>query len=76
MSTEVGVEVITKVSVRGMSCEHCVGRVRGELSTVTGVNSVDVNLETGVVTIESDDALNESEVRDAVFEAGYELVGV
>ncbi|QDZ16599.1 heavy-metal-associated domain-containing protein [Humibacter ginsenosidimutans] len=59
-----------------MSCEHCVNRVRGELLAVSGVSAVEVSLETGAVTIESGEALQLSAVRDAVVEAGYELVGV
>ncbi|WP_367889422.1 heavy-metal-associated domain-containing protein [Humibacter ginsenosidimutans] len=68
--------MITNVSVSGMSCEHCVNRVRGELLAVSGVSAVEVSLETGAVTIESGEALQLSAVRDAVVEAGYELVGV
>lgn len=68
--------MITNVSVSGMSCEHCVNRVRGELLAVSGVSAVEVSLETGAVTIVSGSALQLSAVRDAVVEAGYELVGV
>jgi len=68
--------VITNVSVSGMTCEHCVNRVRGELLSVPGVTSVDIRLETGAVIVKSDCVLSPAAVRDAVVEAGYELVGV
>ena len=68
--------MITNVSVSGMTCDHCVTRVRGELLSVPGVISVDVSLETGAVAIESDRVLPSTALRDAMVEAGYELVGV
>ena len=70
------VHVITNVSVSGMTCEHCVTRVTNELLSGPGVTAVDIHLETGAVTIDSDRALPAEAVRDAVVEAGYELVGV
>lgn len=66
--------VTTTYSVEGMTCEHCVRAVTTELVILPGVQSVDVNLESGAVTVTSDGPLDESAVREAVDEAGYELV--
>jgi copper chaperone len=44
------------------------------LVILRGVQSVDVDLETGAVTVTSNGPLDESVVREAVDEAGYELV--
>lgn len=63
--------------VSGMTCGHCVSAVTGELSALPGVENVDVDLVAGgvsTVTVVSADALDESEVRAAVDEAGYEVV--
>jgi copper chaperone CopZ len=62
--------------VKGMTCGHCAGSVTQELSALPGVEHVDVALETGKVTVKSETALTEAQVREAVDEAGYELVGV
>ncbi|MDA1362920.1 heavy metal-associated domain-containing protein [Glycomyces luteolus] len=62
--------------VKGMTCGHCVGSVTQEISALPGVEGVDVVLETGKVTVKSEAALTEDAVREAVDEAGYELVGV
>lgn len=62
--------------VKGMTCGHCAGSVTQELSALPGVEGVDVALETGKVTVKSEAALTEDAVREAVDEAGYELVGL
>jgi copper chaperone CopZ len=61
--------------VVGMTCGHCVSAVSGELIKLPGVRDVQVNLDTGTVTIASDAPLPLDEVRRAVDEAGYELAG-
>jgi copper chaperone CopZ len=62
-----------------MTCEHCVRAVSEELSALPTVRSVDVALVAGGqsrVTVDAAAALDETAVRAAVDEAGYELVGV
>ncbi|HEX4246662.1 MAG TPA: heavy metal-associated domain-containing protein [Pseudonocardia sp.] len=61
------------VTVTGMTCEHCARSVTEELSAVSGVQSVNVTLSSGSVTIFSDRELNGTEIAGAVAEAGYEL---
>jgi copper chaperone len=60
-------------TVTGMTCEHCVGAVRGELSRLPGVTEVVVDLSSGQVTVTSDGPLSTDDVRAMVDEAGYEL---
>ncbi|RRR96129.1 heavy-metal-associated domain-containing protein [Glycomyces terrestris] len=62
--------------VKGMTCGHCAGSVTQEIAALPGVEHVDVALDTGKVTVKSETALTEDQVRAAVDEAGYELVGV
>jgi copper chaperone len=57
-------------TVPGMSCEHCRAAVTEEVSAVTGVETVDVDLETKLVTVRGTD-LDDSRLRDAIEEAGY-----
>jgi copper chaperone CopZ len=45
-----------------------------ELSLLKGVSAVDVDLETGSVTVTSESDLDDSQVAAAIDEAGYELV--
>lgn len=60
--------------VRGMTCDHCVRAVTGEVSKLAGVDRVEVDLASGTVTVLSATPLDEGAVRAAVDEAGYELV--
>lgn len=59
--------------VTGMTCDHCVRAVSTEVSKVPGVSDVQVDLASGGVTVRSEAPLDESTVREAVEEAGYEL---
>ena len=57
-----------------MTCGHCVASVTEELGEIAGVDSVDVVLETGTVTITSDAPLDPADIEAAVAEAGYAVV--
>jgi copper chaperone CopZ len=63
----------TTVTVAGMTCEHCVRAVTEELTGLDGVQTVDVTLSSGIVTLTSTRALDSSEIAEAVTEAGYSL---
>ena len=60
------------LSVPGVSCEHCRTAICNEVGTVAGVESVDVDLEQKVVTVRGV-ALDDSAVRAAIDEAGYDV---
>ncbi|WP_407553003.1 heavy-metal-associated domain-containing protein [Streptomyces sp. Pv4-95] len=68
-------EVTTTYRVTGMTCGHCEGAVRSEISEIAGVSSVQAAADTGVVTVTSKAPLDDEAVRAAVDEAGYELAG-
>jgi len=61
-------------TVQGMTCAHCVASVTEEVAEVPGVQQVDVVLETGALTVISTEPLDDTTVRGAVEEAGYQLV--
>ena len=62
-------------TVLGMTCAHCVSSVSEEVGALAGVGGVEVDLETGRLTLTSDGVVDEADVRAAVEEAGYELAG-
>jgi copper ion binding protein len=62
-------------TVVGMTCGHCVNAVTEEVSAVPGVSTVDVDLESGGLTVSGDGPVDEAAVRAAVEEAGYSLAG-
>lgn len=63
-----------KYQVSGMTCNHCVHAVTTELSALPGVTGVAVDLEAGMVDVESIEPLDEDTVAAAIDEAGYTLV--
>ena len=60
-------------SVTGMTCDHCARSVASEISALTGVTDVNVDVQTGDVSVHSDAPLDPDQVREAVEEAGYSL---
>jgi copper chaperone len=65
-------EPAREYTVRGMTCEHCVLSVTEEVSELAGVSGVEVELASGRLVVRGD--VSDSAVREAVAEAGYELV--
>lgn len=63
-------ETIT-YSVPGMSCGHCQAAITTEVTAVPGVDTVDVDLDTKLVTI-SGENLDDSALVAAIDEAGYD----
>ncbi|MEU2252853.1 MULTISPECIES: copper ion binding protein [Nocardia] len=63
----------TTYTVKGMTCGHCVSSVKTEIGKIDGVTSVDVDLATGAVRVDSAAPLADADVAAAVDEAGYEV---
>jgi len=61
-------------TVPGMTCGHCEAAVRGEISKLSGVTDVTVDLGTKVVVVSGAD-LDQASIFAAVDEAGFEPVG-
>lgn len=58
--------------VTGMTCDHCKAAVEDHVGAVPGVTAVAADPATGTVRVEGDVA--DVLVRDAIVEAGYEVV--
>ena len=61
-------------TVTGMTCAHCVASVTEEVSEISGVDAVEVDLDTGALTVTSSTPIDPAAVAAAVTEAGYDLV--
>ena len=64
-----------QVTVIGMTCQHCAMSVSEEIGGIHGVSAVDVQLDSGAVTVLADREVGRNELAAAVSEAGFELVG-
>ena len=63
------------LNVEGMSCSHCENRVKNAVSSLNGVNSVNVDLTNKKVSIELDASIvTEKQIKDAIEEQGYQVV--
>ena len=58
-------------SVPGMHCGHCTRAVEQEITAVGGVQSVEADLDTKLVTVKGE-GLDDVALRAAIEEAGYE----
>lgn len=60
-------------AVPGISCSHCKAAIEAAVTTVDGVDAVDVDVDARIVRVEGD-ALDGA-VRAAIDDAGYDVVG-
>jgi copper chaperone len=58
--------------VPDVHCEHCESAIRREVEAVEGVEAVTVDLEQKVVAV-SGDELDDTALRAAIDEAGYDV---
>lgn len=64
--------LVSEYRVSGMSCGHCEASVRAEVAKIDGVEGIEVSAQTGLLRVESAEALDDADVLAAVDEAGYE----
>lgn len=60
-------------TVRGMTCAHCINAVTQEVGAIAGVTDVQVDLDTGGLTLMVSTPVRDVVVAEAVEEAGYAL---
>lgn len=65
-----------KISIEGMSCQHCVSHVKEALSELNGVTNVDVDLEAKSAVLEASADVKDEDIKYAVDDAGYEVVSI
>ncbi|MDE7251858.1 MAG: heavy metal translocating P-type ATPase [Acetatifactor sp.] len=73
---EGGSNMTKVITVEGMMCAHCTGRVQKALEAVEGVSSVTMSLENKTATVELNAEVSEDALKAAVTEAGYEVTAV
>ena len=67
------------LKLKGLTCEHCAASVREELEEIPGTISVNVDVvKDGIstATYEAKEPVDEGAIREAINEAGYELVSI
>mgnify|MGYP003415526768 FL=1 len=64
------------IIVNGMSCQKCVAHVKEALEELKDVNVLDVNLETKIAVIESNQEINDEDIKSIIDEYGYEVESI
>ncbi len=64
-----------KLGVDGLACPFCAYGIEKKLSAVEGVENINIDIETGTVTVTMADGvtLDEKEARKAIKDAGFDL---
>jgi copper chaperone len=65
--------VTSEYLVSGMHCHHCATSVTEEVSAVSGVTDVEVDLDSGQLIVISDSEIPFESIETAVDEAGYSV---
>jgi copper ion binding protein len=64
------------ITIEGMSCGHCVKHVEEALSELSGVAKVEVSLKDKNAVVELNQEVEDSKLKEAIEEAGYEVVAI
>ena len=62
-----------KLKINGMMCTGCENRVKSALSLIEGVEKVDADHNTGIVTVTSKEDLDISKIKEKIIDIGYEI---
>jgi len=62
------------IKVEGMSCGHCEKRVENALKELNKVEIIEISADKNQVIINIDDNKDLEEVKEAIEDAGYEVI--
>lgn len=63
-----------KLKVEGMVCEGCGNRVKSAISLMDGVENVDANHNTGIVTVNVKEDLDIAKIKEKIEDLGYDVI--
>lgn len=64
------------ISIEGMHCDHCSGRVNDALANLQGVDKVKVNLKKKNAVIKCSDDLSNDTIKQTITKLGFEVVDI
>ena len=62
-----------KLKINGMMCAGCENRVKSAVSLIEGVENVDANHNTGMVTVTTKEDLDITKIKEKIIDIGYEI---
>ncbi|MBW2147721.1 MAG: heavy-metal-associated domain-containing protein [Deltaproteobacteria bacterium] len=63
---------MTRITVKGMTCQHCVMAVTRALGEIDGVKDVSVDLDKGEAVFEETKPVDKELIREGLEKAGYQ----
>jgi copper chaperone len=63
------------IQVENLKCGGCINTVKKAVLNSQGVKDVEIDLETGMITIQSANEINEAEIVQKLAQLGYPKVG-
>lgn len=65
---------VCEFGIRGMRDEHCLRLVMNAIQDLPGIGWLEISLESGAASVEHGNFVSESDIRQAVEDAGFETV--
>lgn len=62
------------ISIEGMSCQHCVMRVKKALEGLSGVTALNVTVGRAEVSFD-ESKVQKKDIEDTIVKAGYKIAG-
>ena len=63
---------MTKIKVKGMSCQHCVASTRKALEAIPGISNIQIDLAKGEAAF--DGQVDIQTVQEAIARIGFEVI--
>lgn len=63
-----------RINMDGMTCQHCVMRVKKAIESLPGIQDVTVEIGTASVSFDAS-AIQQKEIEEAIVRAGYSIMG-
>ena len=62
-----------QLKINGMMCVGCENRVKSAVSLIEGVEKVEADHNTGIVTVTSKEDIDISKIKEKIIDIGYEI---
>jgi copper chaperone CopZ len=63
-----------KIKVKGMHCHSCEMLITDELAELSGVKGAKASFKDGLVTMQTEDSVDEGKIKAKIKELGYEVI--
>ena len=72
----VSITMEKKLTIEGICCSHCAGRIRDALMNLDGVTDAKVDMDSGIAIVTATPPVSDDALRAAVSDAGYEVKSI